>query len=941
MNTTPAEHTAQTQVGQVGDFFPDGQPILGVEAAGDMIGPYKLVQILGTGGMGSVWQAEQEQPVRRTVAIKLIKAGMDTAQVIARFTAERQALALMDHPNIAKVLDAGMIGGTATNAGRPYFVMELVRGVPITNYCDENRLSPRERLELFIPVCQAVQHAHQKGIIHRDLKPTNVLIGLYDGKPIPKVIDFGVAKATAGGNNNDTPFTQIGALIGTPIYMAPEQADAHNFDIDTRADIYALGVIIYELLTGGTPFTREQFQRVTVIDMIRLIRDAEPPKPSTRLSSSDNLLELAAQRRLDPKKLTSSVAGDLDWIVMKCLEKDRNRRYETANGLALDIQRYLHDEPVLAGPPSAGYRIRKFVHRNRGSVIAAGLIVLALIGAVVGTTWGLVKADRALKVAEAARKVAETERQTAEAVQTFLQSDLLQQASPWEQADALVKSGRSAEEAHANPTMKEVLDRSAEGLVPEKINLKFPDQPLVQARILQTVGNTYRGIGEYDKAIDHLSRCRDLLKDNLNADDPKSLSILDDLAQAYLAAGKVGDAIGLFKQVRDLSIVVHGPDNEKTLSTRNNLALAMKEAKNLADAIHQFEELYEHEKKVLGTEHQETLITLNNLALTYREAGQIKKAIELFKQAQEQLTKKFGAAHPWLLQVKNNLAGTFIDDNRHADAVPLLEQVRDQQIKKQGEDQPETLATKHNLAVAFLGSNRAKEAVELLENVCDKRVKVLGPNHPRTFASMIVLAQAYEQVGELPKAIPIYEKVRQEQEVKYGLDHPETLRTINTLAIAYRNAGRIAAAVAAFEDVLKRRQASPNANPVEVARTMIGLAASYRIAKEHTRQEQLLRKALEILDKVMPGAWIPGMVRSLIGEALLDQDKPAEAEPLLIQGYENMKQLMDQNPRSVPKEYIVEAVDRLVRLNETTRKPDQIAKWKQERSQLVPVQKQP
>ena len=324
------------------------------EGPGSRIGPYKLLQPIGEGGMGTVYMAEQTQPVRRTVALKLIKAGMDSRQVLARFGAERQALALMDHPNIAKVFDAG-----TTDTGRPYFVMELVKGIPITRFCDERRLTTRERLELAIPVCQAVQHAHQKGIIHRDLKPSNVLIALYDGKPVPKVIDFGVAKATGPRLTDQTLYTEFGAVVGTLEYMSPEQAELNQLDIDTRSDIYSLGVLLYELLTGSTPLDRKRLKQGAILEMLRVIREEESPRPSLRLSTTEELPSIAACRNIEPRKLSGLVRGELDWIVMKALEKDRNRRYETANGLAADLRRYLDDEPVQACPPSAGYRLRQ------------------------------------------------------------------------------------------------------------------------------------------------------------------------------------------------------------------------------------------------------------------------------------------------------------------------------------------------------------------------------------------------------------------------------------------------------------------------------------------------------------------------------------------------------------------------------------------------------
>jgi eukaryotic-like serine/threonine-protein kinase len=374
------------------------------EAAGTVIGPYKLLQQLGEGGMGTVFLAEQRHPVVRKVALKVIKAGLDSAHVIARFEQERQALALMDHPNIARVLDAG-----ATEFGRPYFVMELVKGIPITKYCDQEHLTPQDRLQLFVPVCQAVQHAHQKGVIHRDLKPSNVLVALYDGRPVPKIIDFGVAKATQQKLTERTMFTEVGQMVGTLEYMAPEQAELNNLDIDTRADIYSLGVLLYELLTGSPPFLAKQLRSAAFTEMMRIIREVDPPRPSTRLSASEELPAIAAKRKLEPARLTKLVAGDLDWIVMKALEKERGRRYETANGLAQDVARYLSDEPVQACPPSARYRLKKFLRRNKRPVTAAGLLLAALLIGIVGTTWGLIRALRA----EAAIQAEQTKTQDA------------------------------------------------------------------------------------------------------------------------------------------------------------------------------------------------------------------------------------------------------------------------------------------------------------------------------------------------------------------------------------------------------------------------------------------------------------------------------------------------------------------------------------------------
>src|SRR3954469_17168963 len=354
------------------------------EHAGTIIGPYKLLQQIGEGGMGVVFMAEQTDPIQRIVAIKIILPGMDTRQVIARFEAERQAVAMMDHPNIAKVLDAG-----TTESGRPYFVMELVKGVPITKYCDDKHLPIRGRLQLFMQVCQAVQHAHQKGIIHRDLKPNNVLVAEYDDQPVPKVIDFGVAKATARKLTEHTMFTEFGQVLGTMEYMSPEQSKLNQLDIDTRSDIYSLGVLLYELLAGSTPFEGKRLKEAAFDEMLRIIREEEPPKPSTRLTASEMLASIAANRQIDPARLSKDVRGELDWIVMKALEKDRNRRYETASSFASDIERHLQDEPVEAGAPSAIHRVRKFARRNMAALIAGALLAMSLVVALAGIASGI------------------------------------------------------------------------------------------------------------------------------------------------------------------------------------------------------------------------------------------------------------------------------------------------------------------------------------------------------------------------------------------------------------------------------------------------------------------------------------------------------------------------------------------------------------------------
>jgi serine/threonine protein kinase len=459
-------------------------PLPGEQPGEVVAGRYKLLEPIGEGGMGIVWVAEQTQPVRRTVALKVIKAGMDTRQVVARFESERQALALMDHPNIAHVLDGGL-----TSSGRPYFVMEYVKGVPITQFCDSARLSVAERLKLFVSVCQAVQHAHQKGIIHRDIKPRNVLVSSYDGTPVPKVIDFGLAKAMHERLTEHSLHTAHATVLGTPLYMSPEQAQCDNADVDTRSDIYSLGVLLYELLTGTTPVERASVEKAPWDEVQRIIREVEPPRPSSRLSSTKTLASLAACRQTEPAGLTRLVRGELDWIVMKALEKDRNRRYETANGFAMDVQRFLAGEPVLAVPPSTSYRLRKLARKHWAALATVATIFLLLVAGVAVSTWQAVRATnaqgearqaerdalqakedaeqserdalQAKTDAERERDAKEQERKYAQAIADFVKNDFLALTSVEGQGRFGGKEGSALSK---DATLKQLLDRAAEKL---------------------------------------------------------------------------------------------------------------------------------------------------------------------------------------------------------------------------------------------------------------------------------------------------------------------------------------------------------------------------------------------------------------------------------------------------------------------------------------------
>jgi eukaryotic-like serine/threonine-protein kinase len=631
------------------------------EKPGDQIGRYKLLQQIGEGGCGVVYMAEQHEPVRRRVALKVIKLGMDTKSVIARFEAERQALAIMDHPNIAKVFDGG-----ATEAGRPYFVMELVRGLKITDYCDEKKLSTRERLDLFMQVCQAIQHAHQKGIIHRDIKPSNVLVTVNDGVPVPKVIDFGIAKATTGQQLTDkTVFTAFEQFIGTPAYMSPEQAVLTSLDIDTRSDIYALGVLLYELLTGRTPFETAELLAIGLDEMRRTIREKEPSRPSTRVSTMPhNELSTTAQRRgLDAPKLLSELRGDLDWIVMKALEKDRARRYETANGLVLDIQRHLSNEPVLACPPSALYRLQKLARRNKLAFAAAGAVGISLVAGLAVSTVLYVSAKQQRDQAVKQRQRADEQAAVATAVTDFLQNDLLKQADMLNQAN-------NGFEPNPNLTVKEALVRAS-----ENIDQRFARQPLVEAEIRQTLGIAFRGIGEPTAAVPHLERAVALYTQLFGPRDVRTLRAMLPLGDAYLDAGRSDDAASTWDKTFKLEQATLGPSDPDTLRTAAQVARRMRWSDNQSDwdaSVAMYKETIRLQTLRLGADHPDTLETMSWLAYTYGLRGEPEKEIQLLQEILSLARGKFGSRHPYTLKAMQRLGFAYVNATRPEEAIKIL-----------------------------------------------------------------------------------------------------------------------------------------------------------------------------------------------------------------------------------------------------------------------------
>jgi non-specific serine/threonine protein kinase/serine/threonine-protein kinase len=685
-------------------------------------GPYRLLQRLGEGGMGEVWLAEQLRPVRRQVAIKIVKAGMDTAQVVARFEVERQALAVMDHPAIAKVFD----GGT-TPEGRLYFAMEYVRGEAITSYCDRQRMPIPERLELFIQLCDGVQHAHQKGIIHRDLKPSNVLVSVADDRPLPRIIDFGIAKAVAQPLTERPLFTEIGGFLGTPEYMSPEQAELTPVDVDTRSDVYSLGVLLYELLVGTLPFEGGDLRRAGVDEIRRTIREKDPLRPSTRITQSGPAsIPAAEHRRSEPAKLAAVLRGDLDWITMKALEKDRTRRYQTANALALDVRRHLNDEPVLAGPPGAAYRTRKFVRRHRTGVAAGTALVVLLL------------AFAAIMTVQAGRIARERDRANQEA------------ATATQVSDFLVGMFRVSDpsEARGNTlTAREIL---ATGAVQLEGGLR--DQPQVQARLQATIGAVYTGLGMYAAAQPLLERALQTQKQVLGEDSPESLTTANHLANVYWYQGKFQQAEHLYRDIVQRRRRVLGDDHPDTLRANYDLASAYAAQKRWDEFERLGRDVLAKQRRVLGDAHADTLSSLNNLQYFYYEQGRYAEAERLAVEVSEGRRRLHGDDHPETLGALHNVATIYDALGRYSEAEPLYLRTLAASRRVLGDDHAQTCRTFSTLASMYMRQRRYREAESAALAAYRGYVKGFGEDHDVTRSAVERLAKLYTAAGQPEKA---------------------------------------------------------------------------------------------------------------------------------------------------------------------------------------------
>ena len=849
----------------VGAATPEHLGVGLAEPTGTLIGRYKLVEVIGEGGYGTVYLAEQEEPVRRQVALKIIKLGMATKQVIARFEAERQTLALMDHPNIAKVFDAG-----ATASGRPFFVMELVRGVPITDYCDQANLSPVERLDLFIQVCQAIQHAHQKGIIHRDIKPSNILVAEHDGHAAPKVIDFGIAKATAGqALRGQTLLTAFEQFIGTPAYMSPEQAQAGDQDIDTRSDIYSLGVLLYELLTGRLPFGAKGLLEAGVNEMRRIIGEDAPLKPSTRLSTLgvEDLSTVAKQRCVEPVKLIQLVRGDLDWIVMRCLEKERGRRYGTAESLADDLRRHLRHEPVEAAAPRLGYRMGKFVRRHRAGLATAGALVVLLLAAATVSTWQAVRASRA--------------EQESRAVARFLE-DMLKTASP-EQAQ-----GRDT------ALLREIVDKAA-----ARVDVELKNQPRVMARLEDILGNVYVDLGEYGAAEPLLSKALTVRERLLGQEHSDTLVSVNSVGSLLYAKGDHKGAEALFRRALKAGERTLGRDHPGTMESANNLAVTLKAEADYAGAEPLFRRALETRERTLGKDHPETLRSMHDLAGLLYYKGDYAGAEPLFRRALEVRERTLGKDHPDTICSLSSLAALLGDKSDYAATEPLLRRALEASERTLGRDHPDTMLIANNLAGTLSARNDYAAAESLLRRTLETRERTLGKDHPDTLVSVNSLAILLLTKSDYAGAEPLFRRALETRERTLGKDHPDTLISVQNLAFLLGEGGDYMQAEALYSRALEAQERKPGREHPLTLVTVDNLAYFAFLKGDYVGAEALFRRVVEARERTL-GKEHRDTLRSVNGLAsvLLEKNDCAAAEPLC-------RRALEASERTLGREHLI------------------------------------
>jgi serine/threonine protein kinase/Tfp pilus assembly protein PilF len=770
------------------------------------VGPYLIQGVIGEGGMGTVYKAEQRTPIRRTVALKLVKLGMDTRQVIHRFESERQALALMNHPNVAKVLDAG-----ATEAGRPYFVMEYVGGEPITRFADRYKLRVRQRLELIVQACAGVQHAHQKAIIHRDLKPSNILVSMVDDKPVAKVIDFGMAKALSQRLTERTLFTETGQLVGTPEYMAPEQAESAVEDVDTRTDVYSLGVVLYELLTGALPFDPKSLRGAGYSEIQRIIRETDPPRPSTRLSRlGDGAREVARLRQTPLDELCRQLRGELEWIPLKAMHKERARRYASATELADDVQNYLAERPLRAGPESAAYRMRKFLRRHRLVVMAVTGMLLLLVAGAATTTWQAVRATRAQRATRAAleelrlqKKEVDLANKSVSAVNEFLTQEILVSSTPD------VTRGKPL-------TVLEALDNAA-----RRIKGKFDESPAVEAAVRGTVSRAYHALGRAELALPQAREAVAICERALPPEHPITVAAMNQLAQVLEERGDYKAAESTYRDALARSRRASDPQLRDALSITGNLGRVVQRQGRLDEAEPLCREAAEGLSRLLGNDDSYTLDALNSLGIVLDKRGKSAEAEALLRQVLEARLRTEGSDHPHTLTAGSNLANVLVRRGKLDEAEPLLREVVALTRRVFGEDHHVTITTINSYASLKQELGGFDESEALFREALEKSRRALDANNPVTLTVTNNLATVLKRRGKVDEAIELYRDGLNRHQRLFGAEHPNTILSMNNLGQALFAKGSYDEAERLFAEVYRRvpqSQIDPRTSAIVMSR---------------------------------------------------------------------------------------------------------------------------